>query len=102
MIIYAAHPKFPAVGILNAMINIPLFLCGLKKDQDGAFSSLKARSTHAVLTSVFLDLFARILPVPAVEPLVAALFGGVFMGVSPRPRVLGNASTRAASTSSRA
>ena len=35
-----------------------------------------------VLTSVFLDLFAGILPVPAVRPLVAALFGGVFMGVS--------------------
>ena len=31
IIVYAAHPKFLTVGILNAMINIPLFLCGLKK-----------------------------------------------------------------------
>lgn len=54
-----------------------------------------------VLTSVFLDLFARILPVPAVEPLVAALFGGVFMGVSLGLVFLGTGST-AASTSSRA
>ena len=31
IIVYAAHPKFLTVGILNAMINISLFLCGLKK-----------------------------------------------------------------------
>ena len=29
IIVYAAHPKFLTVGILNAMINIPLFLCCL-------------------------------------------------------------------------
>ena len=77
IIVYAAHPKFLTVGILNAMINIPLFLCGLKKiGRHFFFGSLYS----TVLTSVFLDLFARILPVPAVEPLVAALFGGVFLG----------------------
>ena len=81
IIVYAAHPKFLTVGILNAMINIPLFLCGLKKiGRHFFFGSLYS----TVLTSVFLDLFARILPVPAVEPLVAALFGGVFMGARNR------------------
>ena len=66
IIVYAAHPKFLTVGILNAMINIPLFLCGLKKiGRHFFFGSLYS----TVLTSVFLDLFARILPVPAVEPL---------------------------------
>lgn len=90
IIVYAAHPKFLTVGILNAMINIPLFLCGLKKiGRHFFFGSLYS----TVLTSVFLDLFARILPVPAVEPLVAALFGGVFMGVSLGLVFLGNAST---------
>ena len=75
IIVYAAHPKFLTVGILNAMINIPLFLCGLKKiGRHFFFGSLYS----TVLTSVFLDLFARILPVPTVEPLVAALFGGPF------------------------
>ena len=81
IIVYAAHPKFLTVGILNAMINIPLFLCGLKKiGRHFFFGSLYS----TVLTSVFLDLFARILPVPTVEPLVAALFGGVFMGARNR------------------
>ena len=90
IIVYAAHPKFLTVGILNAMINIPLFLCGLKKiGRHFFFGSLYS----TVLTSVFLDLFARILPVPTVEPLVAALFGGVFMGVSLGLVFLGNAST---------
>lgn len=98
IIVYAAHPKFLTVGILNAMINIPLFLCGLKKiGRHFFFGSLYS----TVLTSIFLDLFARILPVPTVEPLVAALFGGVFMGVSLGLVFLGNAST-AASTSSHA
>ena len=60
IIVYAAHPKFLTVGILNAMINIPLFLCGLKKiGRHFFFGSLYS----TVLTSVFLDLFARILPV---------------------------------------
>lgn len=90
IIVYAAHPKFLTVGILNAMINIPLFLCGLKKiGRHFFFGSLYS----TVLTSIFLDLFARILPVPTVEPLVAALFGGVFMGVSLGLVFLGNAST---------
>ena len=81
IIVYAAHPKFLTVGILNAMINIPLFLCGLKKiGRHFFFGSLYS----TVLTSIFLDLFARILPVPTVEPLVAALFGGVFMGARNR------------------
>ena len=69
---------------------IPLFLCGLKKiGRHFFFGSLYS----TVLTSIFLDLFARILPVPTVEPLVAALFGGVFMGVSLGLVFLGNAST---------
>ena len=56
IIVYAAHPKFLTVGILNAMINIPLFLCGLKKiGRHFFFGSLYS----TVLTSVFLDLFAR-------------------------------------------
>lgn len=33
-----------------------------------------------VVTSVGFDLFARILPIPKTEPLVAAIFGGVIIG----------------------
>ena len=57
IIVYAAHPKFLTVGILNAMINIPLFLCGLKKiGRHFFFGSLYS----TVLTSIFLDLFVSL------------------------------------------
>ena len=69
IIVYAAHPKFLTVGILNAMINIPLFLCGLKKIGRHFF---------------FCSLYSKVM---------TSVFGGVFMGVSLGLVFLGNAST---------
>ena len=77
LVIYAAQPKFLTVGILSAIINLPLFFFGYRKiGKLFFFGSLLGM----VVTSVGFDLFARILPIPKTEPLVAAIFGGVIIG----------------------
>ena len=76
-IVYATKSKFLTVGILSALINLPLFFFGYHKiGKLFFFGSLLGM----VVTSVGFDLFARILPIPKTEPLVAAIFGGVIIG----------------------
>ena len=77
LIVYATRSKFLTVGILSALINLPLFFFGYRKIGKLFFvGSL----VGMVVTSVGFDLFARILPIPQTEPLVAAIFGGVIIG----------------------
>ena len=77
LIVYATKSKFLTVGILSALINLPLFFFGYRKiGKLFFFGSLLGM----VVTSVGFDLFARILPIPKTEPLVAAIFGGVIIG----------------------
>lgn len=69
--------KFGTVGTLTAIINIPLFaLAGIKIGKRFFLASL----IGMLFSSVFLDLFA-IIPVPATEPLMGALYGGVCCGL---------------------
>lgn len=64
------------VGIVQALMNLPLFfLGGLKVGKRFFAGSLLG----LVASSVFLDLFARI-PAPATEPLIAAIYGGLLCG----------------------
>lgn len=66
-----------SVGVVTAVMNIPLFiLAGLLLGKKFFLGSL----VGMVLSSGFIDLFA-VLPVPQVEPLVGALYGGVICGV---------------------
>ena len=68
--------KFGSVGTVTALINLPLFaLAGIKIGKKFFFGSLLGM----VLSATFIDLFA-ILPVPQVEPLLAALYGAVLCG----------------------
>ena len=68
--------QFGSVGIITALLNIPLFLlAGVKIGKKFFAGSLIGMA----FSSVFIDLFAR-LPVPEVEPLVAAIYGGVICG----------------------
>lgn len=64
------------VGIITALLNVPLFiLAGVKIGKKffiGSFAGM-------VFSSAFIDLFAAI-PVPQVEPLLGALYGGVICG----------------------
>lgn len=69
--------KLGTVGTLTALINIPLFaVAGIKIGRKFFLSSL----IGMLFSSVFLDLFA-IVPKPNVEPIMAALYGGLFCGL---------------------
>lgn len=64
------------VGMLIIILNIPLFIVGfLKLGRSFVISSLYAM----LLSSVLIDLFARV-PTFVEEPLLAALYGGLFIG----------------------
>lgn len=69
--------RFGTVGTVTILINIPLFaLGGRTLGKKFFFQSLLGM----VLSSVSIDALS-ILPVPQVEPLVAALYGGVLCGL---------------------
>ncbi len=77
LISYVANTKWLSVGVLTVLINIPLFILGYRKiGKFFFFSSLLGMAT----TSVCFDIFKAILPVPKVDPFVAAIFGGVIIG----------------------
>lgn len=65
-----------SVGTVTMVMNLPLFaLGGMKIGKKFFWGSL----VGMIASSVLLDVFALI-PAPAVEPLVAALYGGVLCG----------------------
>ena len=68
---------FGTVGAVTAVVNLPLFIIGGKKlGKNFFFGSLLGM----IFLSLFIDLLAW-LPIPKVEPLIAALYGGVICGV---------------------
>ena len=67
---------FGSVGAITALLNIPLFvLAGMKIGRKFFLGSLMGM----LFSSVFIDAFAT-LPVPTVEPLLGAVYGGVICG----------------------
>lgn len=89
LVVYATQSKWLTVGILSALINIPLFFFGYR--QIGKYFFFGSMVGMAV-TSVCFDLFA-LLPVPEVEPLIACIFGGVMIGAGLGIVFIGGAST---------
>ena len=68
--------QFGSVGTLSILINLPLFILGgLKIGRRFFAGSLLGM----LLSSVLIDTFS-LLPFPATEPLIAALYGGVVCG----------------------
>ena len=68
---------FGTVGAVTAVVNLPLFIIGGKKlGKNFFFGSLLGM----IFLSLAIDLLAW-LPIPKVEPLIAALYGGVICGV---------------------
>lgn len=68
---------FGSVGVVSAVLNLPVFLMGgWKVGKKFFLGSLLG----TLLSSLFLELFV-LLPVPQTEPLLAALYGGVLAGV---------------------
>lgn len=89
LIVYGVDAKWLTVGLLSALINIPLFFFGYR--QIGKYFFFGSM-LGMVVTSVCFDLFA-LLPIPQVEPLVAAIFGGVMIGAGLGIVFVGGAST---------
>lgn len=89
LIVYGVDVPWLTVGLLSALINIPLFFFGYR--QIGKYFFFGSM-LGMVVTSVGFDLFA-LLPVPQVEPLVAAIFGGVMIGAGLGIVFVGGAST---------
>ena len=68
---------FGSVGTLSILINLPLFIAGgLKIGKRFFWGSLLGM----VLSSLLIDVFSLI-PVPAHEPLLGCLYGGVLSGI---------------------
>lgn len=70
----------PPVGLMIIVINIPLFLLAWKfLGKQMLFGSLYAM----LLSSLLLDLFGGIIRFPTLEePIMACIFGGVFLGLA--------------------
>lgn len=68
---------FGTVGIVSALINLPLFFMGGKKIGPRFFFG---SIFGTVFLSLFLDLFTMI-PEMETEPLIAALYGGLICGL---------------------
>ncbi len=66
-----------SVGVLTVLINLPLFIIGgLRIGKRFFFGSLLGM----FVTSAVIDLLA-ILPMPKLDPLLAAVYGGVISGI---------------------
>ena len=77
LISYGVDVPWVSIGLLSALMNIPLFFGGYKKiGKYFFFTSLLG----AGCISLFIDLFT-FLPVPEVEPLLAVAFGGAMSGL---------------------
>ncbi len=69
--------KMGSIGVLTALINLPLFaLAGIKIGKKFFFGSLLGM----VLSSVFIDLFA-LFPAPQTSPVIGAIYGGALCGM---------------------
>lgn len=80
---------FGSIGVLSALINVPLFLISYRTLGKRFFwGSLLGTA----FTSLFLDLFA-LLPVPETDMLLGALYGGILSGVGLGLVFLAGAST---------
>lgn len=65
-----------SVGMITALLNVPLFIiAGMKIGKKFFLGSFIGMT----FSSVFIDLLAKI-PVPEVEPLLGALYGGLICG----------------------
>ncbi len=74
------HHLFPAVPISLSvlLLNIPLFLMSWRVS---GHKFLLYTIYGTVMSSVFLSLSTAFVPITHVEPLLAAIFGGLLMGV---------------------
>lgn len=90
LIKYVAKSPYVTIGLVSAIINIPLFLVGFKKiGKYFFFGSMLGM----VISAVGFDLLGAIVPIPEVEPLVAVIFGASIIGFGLGVVFLAGAST---------
>ena len=78
------------VGTVSWLLNIPLFLIGWKMIGRRLFiASLYAMT----LTSFFIDVFAAVYEFQPIDPILAALYGGVIAGAAAGAMMLQDANT---------
>ena len=78
------------VGVVTIVMNVPLFLVGVRKMGLGIlFSSLFAMG----VSSLMVDTLASLYTFSPMEPLLASLYGGVLLGLSLGLMLLVNATT---------
>lgn len=68
---------FGSVGILSILINLPLFVLGGMKIGKRFFAG---SLLGMLLSSVMIDMLS-VIPMPAVDPLLGVLYGGVLCGL---------------------
>lgn len=69
----------PSIGVLIILMNVPIFLIGWRL----LGGKLLLGSLYAMaLSSVFIDLISALYTFPAMEPLLACIYGGVTIGFS--------------------
>ena len=78
MILNFFSPEIP-IGTVVLVLNIPIFLLGWKFL--GGHTLISSLFTMAA-TSVLVDLIAAVYTFPPMDPMLAAIFGGVSQGVS--------------------
>lgn len=77
LIKYVAKHPLVTIGLISALINIPLFIIGYSKiGKYFFFTSL----VGMVTSSLGFDLLAMVLPTPDVEPIFAIIFGAALIG----------------------
>ena len=81
---------FLPIGIVSIVLNIPLFVVGVKI----AGRHLLTSSIYCMTVSYFfIDLFDTLYKFPASDPLLCSLFGGVMVGASAGVTMLAGATT---------
>lgn len=74
--IFVHVANFGSVGVITALLNIPLFIAaGMKIGKKFFVGSFVGMA----FSSFFIDLLAK-LPIPEVEPLIGAIYGGLICG----------------------
>ncbi|MBM6938180.1 YitT family protein [Pseudoflavonifractor phocaeensis] len=77
-VINAAVPLL-SIGLLVILLNIPLFFLGWRL----LGGHLLLSSLYAMfISSVFVDLIAAAIPFAPMDPMLAAIFGGILVGLS--------------------
>lgn len=85
-----AYLPFLGVGLLTFAMNLPLFIIGVKKFGGKIlFGSLYA----VALTSLLIDVLDALYVFPAIDPMLASIYGGVLMGASLGLLLLDDATT---------